>query len=337
MREQRTAMSAVERGQVSDLTGAYRRLLARTRRELAALTAQIEDRREHGVDVGVSWLHRQARYEALIRDLDEDLDRFAGAARRAVLNLKEHAVDVAPSDAAAATLEQLGPAPASARDQIDSAFTRVPAEVREQITEFGPSGRPLHTLFANVGPDGVQKVRDTLSFGVAAGRSPRVVAREVMLAAQEPLTRSLTIARTEMVRAYREAGTDTYKRSGLVEEWTWYSALDSRTCPACYVMHGTRHPVDQTMDSHPNCRCSRVPRTPSWRELGVDAPDRRPRITPGVDRFDALSEPAKRRLLGPGRFELWKAGRLPLERLAVRTQSERWGAGRRVATLQELT
>jgi len=74
----------------------------------------------------------------------------------------------------------------------------------------------------------------------------------------------MTIARTEMLRAYREGTRRRYAEAG-VKEWIWLSAQDLRTCPACLALHGRRFKVDEPQRGHPNCRCTMVPAIP-----GVD-------------------------------------------------------------------
>lgn len=105
---------------------------------------------------------------------------------------------------------------------------------------------------------------------------------------------------------------------------------------------------------HPNCRCVAIPVTKSYKDLGLDVPEIddalrnanvRGKIDPltgqikrgktgvggqpllstqkvagGFDEFMAtLPEQVQRDTLGPGRYELWKAGKIRLEDLATNT------------------
>ena len=51
---------------------------------------------------------------------------------------------------------------------------------------------------------------------------------------------ALTIARTEMLRPYREVTQERFKTSQMVETWTWLATLDRRTCPMCAAIPGRR-------------------------------------------------------------------------------------------------
>src|SRR4030095_12680785 len=92
------------------------------------------------------------------------------------------------------------------------------------------------------------------------GRGPRAVAQEIREGLNGNLTRALKIARTETIRAYREASHRTHQEnSDVLEGWIWLSALNSRTCRACIALHGTFHTLDERLKGHVNCRCSQIP------------------------------------------------------------------------------
>jgi hypothetical protein len=80
-----------------------------------------------------------------------------------------------------------------------------------------------------------------------------------------------------------------------------------------------------------------VPKTLTWKELGFDVPDRRPEIEPGADRFAALPEGDRLAVLGRARFDAYERGDISLEDMVRPTESERWGPGKRLATLEELS
>lgn len=71
--------------------------------------------------------------------------------------------------------------------------------------------------------------------------------------------RALNLARTELIDASRAATTASYVAAGMVTGWRWVSALDSRTCPACWAMHNTVWPTTAHQDGHQQCRCTQVP------------------------------------------------------------------------------
>jgi SPP1 gp7 family putative phage head morphogenesis protein len=99
----------------------------------------------------------------------------------------------------------------------------------------------------------VQAAKDSLAYGVATGQSPRVIARDVATKTGIAKARSLTIARTEMLRPYRQVTHERFRESQVVKSWTWLARLDGRCCPACTAMNGTVHPLSEELHSHPNC------------------------------------------------------------------------------------
>jgi hypothetical protein len=101
-------------------------------------------------------------------------------------------------------------------------------------------------------------------------------------------------------------------------------------------MHGTVHPLDEPFASHPNCRCQATPITKTWAELGFTGIPDLPEPEPGSAVFARLSEAEQRQILGPGKLELFKAGKLELRDLVAVTNSRVWGKGRRERTLREV-
>jgi hypothetical protein len=97
-------------------------------------------------------------------------------------------------------------------------------------------------------------------------------------------------------------------------------------------MHGTVHRLDERFASHPNCRCSPVPITKTWQEigqeLGVDLSgvrETRGEIEPGPQIFAKLPEDQQRAILGPAKFAAYQAGAIGLEDLRGIRRDPRWG------------
>jgi hypothetical protein len=106
------------------------------------------------------------------------------------------------------------------------------------------------------------------------------------------LSRALTIARTETISAHREAAAVSHQENAdTLAGWRWLCALSDRSCPACLAKNGELHPVSEPgPQGHANCRCSRVPVTKSWRDLGID--------------LDEPAEQRERRVVGSGDEEV---------------------------------
>jgi SPP1 gp7 family putative phage head morphogenesis protein len=153
----------------------------------------------------------------------------------------------------------------------------------------------------------------------------------------ESRARMESIARTEMNRASREATRRTYAENGdVLNGYIRLATNSTRTCAACWALSGTKHATSDIMPSHPQCRCVMVPDTKSLAEITGDdsIPDERPQIPYGPDLFATLSEADQIEVLGPGRFEQYKAG-APLSSFVHATTDSRWGPTVTVAPLTE--
>lgn len=133
----------------------------------------------------------------------------------------------------------------------------------------------LDPLFTNMDADVEARVQGALYAGLLNGTNPNDLAGELVDCLSP--ARATTIARTEMLGAYRTAALDAYRaNSDVVGQWMW-SASRGGACIACLEMDGEVFSLDEEMDgmTHPNCRCSPIPITSSWGDilgpLGIDA------------------------------------------------------------------
>jgi SPP1 gp7 family putative phage head morphogenesis protein len=170
---------------------------------------------------------------------------------------------------------------------------------------------------------------------VILGQNPRVIAAQIRTALGGNLARALTIARTEMLGVYREAARRTYSANPIVTGWVWWSALDRRTCPVCWAQHGTFHEPSEPFGGHPSCRCSMLPSTKGWKELGFDVPETRVDVKPGEEVFAGLDADTQRFILGPKKFEAYARGDITLPDLVKETHSPRWGIGHAERSLDD--
>ena len=174
------------------------------------------------------------------------------------------------------------------------------------------------------------EMRQTLIRGVTLGQNPRATARRMVARARGAfnggLTRALVIARTEMLDAYRAASMETgLANRDVLAGWTWVAQLDTRTCPSCWGMHGTEHPLTEPgpLDHHQG-RCARMPRTKTWAELGFHGIEEPPPVLPDATAvFDALPPEDQMKILGPGRLLAYQAG-APLSDMSSMKVNRGW-------------
>ncbi|NBT33509.1 MAG: hypothetical protein EBT13_16860 [Rhodobacteraceae bacterium] len=152
-----------------------------------------------------------------------------------------------------------------------------------------------------------------------------------------PRRRAETIARTEMLRASREAQRLQYESNPAVNGYRRVATQDSRVCLACLALSGTLHKTAEIMPSHPNCRCVMVPVTPSLAEITGDPsiPDLRPGAITSDNILTGLNEKEIVGIMGPKRYELFKNGTPLVDMVEVR-MDPRWGPTTRVKPIKDI-
>jgi SPP1 gp7 family putative phage head morphogenesis protein len=174
----------------------------------------------------------------------------------------------------------------------------------------------LAQLFAGFGAEAAQKAIDALNRAIANGDNPNTIIQAIEQALQIARYRALTIARTEMLNAYRDAQLTNYQaNSDVVRGWVWVADESDRTCMACLMESGSEHTLDEEMDTHPNCRCAMAPLTNSWADilgpLGIDTSgieETSIDIPPGEDWFNSQDAATQKAMMGPGAYEAWQQG-----------------------------
>jgi hypothetical protein len=173
-------------------------------------------------------------------------------------------------------------------------------------------------------------VRRELVRGLLVGEGPRKTAAAILDRTEGAfnggLGRALTIARTETLDAHRTAAKLAHdQNSDVLRGWMWLAATSTRTCPACLGMNGTEHPLTEAGPlGHQNCRCTRVPLTKSWKDLGINIPEPEPTPTGSQAWFDSQTEAVQRQILGPARYAAYQRGDFPMTAWAVRRSNDGW-------------
>lgn len=340
-----------ERRAAREMFDAYSAAFRRIVTEREAVLASIADARRRGVpDADIpALLYREGRLQVLQTKVVGELTRFAEQADVIVGG----AIDLARvrGDEHAAALMQLvlpegiSVTPSGGIDPQTGALRVtpvVPEEVglargaAEQVAAVTRAPAPVGQLLAQLGPQAAKTVTDALVSGVVMGKNPRVIASDIRQALGGNLTRALTIARTETLRAYREASRTAYQANAdVLAGWRWSADLSKRTCSACWAQHGSLHPLDEVMATHPRCRCTMVPQTRSWRELGFGDTPEGVTLEPGPAVFRRLPEADQRAILGPAKYDAFKRRDITLPDLVAERQSPVWGPSTAEAGLRE--
>ena len=288
------------------------------------LTAQIVAARSRGEVVTPSWLYEQQRLATLQRQLVGEWDRYAGEAQQIITDLQQTAIATARREATQLTLAAL----ADAGLAVTAELAQVPLGAFADLVGVLGDGSPLRSLLDALGTHAAQAVGDALLHAVAVGQNPRQTARQIRDALGGDLHRALRIARTEHMRAYRSASLRTYQANGdILRGWMWRASPSRKTCCVCLALDGSEHPLDEPFAAHVSCRCTPVPLL-----RNQSAP---PHET-GADWFARQDEATQRAMLGPGKFDLYRDGKLALADLVGTKDDARWGRSVYERSLGEL-
>ena len=296
-------------GQAADLIAAW-------------LLALREARRELDKALSVGDLDRAARLDVSRRVIAEQILEAARATSQTLTPGARLAVENAASSQEELITSQLP-------HGLDVGFRRPDPEALKAIVERATQQITVRTYYLS--REAVTAMTRALRLGISGGLNPREAARRMVADVEGifngGITRALVIARTEMLDAHRAAAraVDLANRDVLAG-WQWYAKLDSRTCPSCIAQHGTLHDIDEPgpLDHHQG-RCTRLPKTKTWRELGFDINEPSGLdFESGPDWFNRQPEETQRDILGPKRYEAWRAGGYPFSEWSKPRTSDGW-------------
>lgn len=304
--------------------------------EVTELAGKIARARAAGDEVSAAWLYQQRRLQAVLDEVRRQVIRYTVAAARATTLQQTAAVGLAMQDAA----EMMNAVVARNLPGLAATFAAIdPAVVTTAVGYLGDGSPILAHLSRTLPGDMVDRIRDTIMRGVIQGKSQDWMLREVTRDLSIAHSRATTILRTESLRIYRETTRQTFvANADVLDTWVWTASLDGRCCVACVVMHGTEHPITATLDGHPRCRCTMIPRTKTWAQLGATGvPETRlPLPEPGAEWLVSQSPAVQRALMGSAKYEAWKAGEVSLEDMVARHTSPVWGTTRGERSLKAI-
>jgi SPP1 gp7 family putative phage head morphogenesis protein len=210
---------------------------------------------------------------------------------------------------------------------VDISFDADVSDVIAELLGMLADGSPLSKLLESLGPEAARLIEEALLEGVKDGDSAATIARKINEAFDMPRWRALTIARTEIMRAYRLATLDTYrKNSDVLKGWYWLSTLSTRTCAACWSLNGHFFPLTQTFfPGHVSCRCTCVPALKDSTFAGQS----------GADAFAELLPAERLKILGPSRYEMYQQG-TALADFTMLTRDKDWGGAYQVRPLGQM-
>lgn len=347
-----------ERRVASQMVRTYQAAWKRLKVQIDTLQAEYDKAIAEGEEVSQNWWYKRQRARELERQITAELNKFSQWADKLISQEQKRAIEE--------TLDHTDDLMLLGLDEralrLNIMFNRINPRTIEAMAGITSRNSPLYRLFAKLAKEGAQSAIEALRTGITLGWNPRKTARLIRDALGTALNRALTIARTETLRAQRIAANENYRANdNIVKGWRWNSAADSRTCPSCWAMHGTIHPLTENMESHVNCRCSASPETYTYEELykrwGLNpeegrkidlmndreevykkyniSPDKLRRAMGGEEAFRSLSEAEQRGILGNTRWLAWRDGKLSFGDFVKKTYDPEYGDGIGLPSLRE--
>ena len=205
-------------------------------------------------------------------------------------------------------------------------WVQLNSDALNNLIAVAGDGGPLSDLLVTMGPEVQVGVRNTLTEGLAKGLSPRTIATNLRNRVGMGLTKSLGIARTETLRAYREATRAQYVANPrLVKAYRRLAKRGTRTCMACIALDGTLYETKVPLNEHVNGRCALVPVTVTYRELGLDVDEPEDTSENARDWLKNQTPSTQKKMMGPARFDAWQKGQFELEDMAKIDHNDVWG------------
>jgi SPP1 gp7 family putative phage head morphogenesis protein len=309
--EFRKALLDRDSAEAQYLARAYQPAIGRIDGELNRLISKIERAQAVGEDIKPSWLFQADRLQVLLDLIEQEVDTFAQTTAARVTDQQAASAYIGRQDAQF-LIAALEPTAASN-------FIGFNTGAIQTTAGFFYDGSPLSAITDAYSKDTTRVVRDIFVAGLAIGKNPREIARQVSKATAIPLERALTIARTESLRAYRIEQINSYQNNAdVVKGWQWSADLSTRTCVVCIAMHGTIHPLDEPFASHVSCRCAALPVTT------------RKAITESGEQWFARQSAEDQQVILETKtgYRAYREGKLNLSDLVEKTENETWGPGR---------
>lgn len=312
----RDQLTKREDGVLRELSRLWLGVEARIQDELQALTQEIARRREAGEVITPQIISSLSRYQHFAAQAKREIGRYDAAAEPII------------AEAQRANLEMGIEAANAALDlSTDQAFTRLHVSAFEAMAGTASDGTPLNRLLRRDFPLAFEQMNEALVQGVTLGRGAKQVAADMVEASRIAFERSILIARTEMNRAYRFATTEQYRQSGVVIGFRRL-VYKPTACFACLMMDGEYYPVEQELYDHPRGKCGLVCVTRG----GVSA-----QWETGSEWFMKLPPEEQRRIMGPGRYELWQGGgSVSLRNMVQMRPNAQWGPAPGMRTIEAI-
>lgn len=338
-RELRQAANMAADGETRQLVAAWARAWDEISHTFQAAADEIATAAAAGRHASIAQVRRMDRARSAVDSAERSIAKVLQQEERRVQPTVGDLVDVSARLNARSIATQFPPGEGTAAE-LAPKFDRVNAEALDRIVQRSTErivsqSRPLSAV-AN------ESMLRALVRSIPEGQSPRTAAARMVAGAEGAfnggLTRALTIARTEILDAYRDAAqAQQAANADVVAGWIWSAELDSGTCPSCVAEAGGVHDLSEDgPDDHQNGRCSRTPLVKPWSELGFSVPEPDSLVVSGPDWFADQDDDVQLAIMGPGRLDALNSGQASWSDMSVRRSTPGWRDSMVPATVGDL-
>lgn len=308
------------------LLKAYQRVTPRIEPDIAKLSDRLTEYADanDGELPDIKRVKGWAQYQDLLDTTEREMQSFSNVAEAEAGDLADKAIELGILAAASMVLATAG----SSAGLISQVWQRPNVDAVRIAAGFVNSDA-FRQKAATFGANAAQNLGDVILAGVSQGRGIDTTVRILTNWLAVPYSWAHSTVTTAQMQSYREANRQSYLTNPqVVEKWVWWAALDDVTCMSCISMHGSTHDLNETLDSHHQCRCTMIPLVTgsTW----LDG------IQTGSDWFSSQSEATQKSMLGPGRYDLYSSGKWDWSAASQPYEDDVYGVMRRASTLSEM-
>lgn len=317
---QREAINRSEKALLRKMTRLWLEPYLHLNQQVQDLMKAIRAQIDRGEPVTPQYVYSLSRYREMRAQAVDIIRRYNQAAAGVISGAEADAVKI--GDANAKELVNIAAAGSPMWTRVNQRETRIMSGMLSEVS-------PLRTLLEKSYSEYMNRIEGVLLTGMASGQGSQWIADQLSEAGQIPLKRALTIARTEVNRAYRSANLETMRESNAVIGYR-RMCYPPTACFACLMMDGEFYEKNSSFSDHPNGKCSAVPVTRHFDPIDQPGWER------GQEWFARQDEATQRKLMGAGRFDLWQQGKVGLRDMVYIKENPLWGGSPTMRTLEEL-
>ena len=284
-----------------------------------ALAQQVKDLQDSGQPVPRQYIYTLQRYQDLMAQIMQEIPDYEKYAVDIITEYQIENFNLGLDDASAVI---------RASKPSDEVWNVVGKDAVQTMAGFAGNGAPLAELMRTDYGDLGATITDKLVQGIGLGKGASAIAkdlREVMGTDKAGFARSARVARTEINRAYRIANQQQYAASGVVTK-VLRLCYPPTACLACLELDGEVCP-NGLCEDHPNGKCTTIAVTvggnyPQWQR--------------GHDWLMEQSEEDQRKIIGAGRYEMWKKDGVPLRDMVKMQPNAVWGSSPQVISERKI-